>query len=531
MKKISPLKTANPAPVERPAIKAVVDIGATAMRMMIAEIGKDGSIRTMESLEQSVSLGRDTFSTGKISPETIEACVQVCRDFSEMLREYQIHDPACIRAVATSAVAEASNSDVLIDRIFMATGISVEILDTAEINRLTYFSILPLLQKEPALRQGNLLAIEVGGGNTTALGLRDGTVLFAHTYRFGSFRTREMLEDVNLPAARFRDLIEGEIRSGVRPIIGNFADEKEVKVLILGSDARLAAHEIKPAWNSRTSVSLRISALAGFTDQVLELPVEELVKKYNLPFAAAESLGPALLVMQTIPQMLNCKTVYIGASSMRDGLLGEMAGGGSWDERFTKQIIHSALEIGRHYRFDRKHAENVAARAQEIFRALQSEHQMPPHYETILTVAALLHDIGTFINNRSHHKHSQYLIENSDIFGLSKQDLTIVALTARYHRSALPRPTHTAYTALTRVNRLRVSKLTSILRVADALDRGHAQRIRNPQLTLLPDRLQIGVTNLSDCAVEEVALKEKSDLFEQVYGKRAVLVKTKTGRK
>ena len=531
MKKKQPLKSPVAAPAERPSIKAVMDIGATAMRMMIAEIGKDRAVRTLESLEQSVSLGRDTFSTGKISPETIEACVQVCRDFSELLREYQIHDPACVRAVATSAVAEAANSDVLIDRIFMATGISVEILDTAEINRLTYFSILPLLQKEPALCQGNLLAIEVGGGNTTALGLRDGTVLFAHTYRFGSFRTREMLDEVNLPAARFRGLIEGEIRSGVRPIIENFADEKEVKVLILGSDARLAAGEIKPAGNSRLSVSLRISALASFTDQVLELPVEELVKKYNLPFAAAESLGPALLVMQTISQMLNCKTVFIGASSMRDGLLGEMAAGGSWDDRFTKQIIHSALEIGRHYRFDRKHAENVAAHARDIFRAMQSEHQMLPHYETILTVAALLHDIGTFINNRSHHKHSQYLIENSDIFGLSKQDLTIVALTARYHRSALPRPTHPAYTALTRVNRLRISKLAAILRVADSLDRGHAQRIRNPQVTLFPDRLQIGVPNSGDCTVEEIALKEKSDLFEQVYGKRTVLVKSKSGRK
>jgi exopolyphosphatase/guanosine-5'-triphosphate,3'-diphosphate pyrophosphatase len=156
---------------------------------------------------------------------------------------------------------------------------------------------------------------------------------------------------------------------------------------------------------------------------------------------------------------------------------------------------------------------------------------MPPHYEVILTLAALLHDIGTFINNRSHHKHSQYLIENSDIFGLSKQDLTLVALSARYHRSALPRPTHITYTALTRVNRLRVSKLAAILRVADALDRGHAQRIRTPQFTLLPDRLQIGVAEPGDCAVEEVALKEKSDLFEQVCGKRAVLAKSKPGRK
>jgi len=152
-------------------------------------------------------------------------------------------------------------------------------------------------------------------------------------------------------------------------------------------------------------------------------------------------------------------------------------------------------------------------------------------YETVLNVAALLHDTGTFISNRSHHKHSQYLIENSDIFGLSRQDLTIAALAARYHRSALPKSTHTAYTALPRVNRLRVAKLAAILRVADALDRGHAQRIRTPQITILPDRVEIGIPNLPDCSLEEIALKEKSNLFEQVYGKRVVLVKSTPARK
>jgi len=521
----------NPELHSTTVIRAVIDIGATAARMVVAEISPNQPVRTLEFLEQSVSLGKDTFSTGEIRSETIEACVRVCQDFSEVLREYQLTDPSLLRAVATSAVSEASNSDVLLDRIFMTSGISIDILDTAEINRLTYFSILPLLQATPALCHGNLLAIEVGGGNTTALGLRDGTVLFAHTYRFGSFRTREMLEDVSPSSTHFRNQIEGEIRSGVRPITETFANEKKIKVLILGSDARLAADEIKPGWASHPTVSLRLSTLARFTDQVLALPVEALVRKHQLPFAAAESLAPALLVMQTIPTLLNSKTIHIGASSMRDGLLGEMSASGSWDERFTKQIIQSASEVGRHYHFDPKHAENVAEHARNIFRVMQDEHKMLLRYETILMVAALLHDIGTFISNRSHHKHSQYLIENSDIFGLSKNDLTLAALAARYHRRALPRATHGAYTSLTRINRLRVSKLAAILRVADALDRGHTQRIRNPKIELFEDRLQIGVPDPGGYTIEENALKEKAVLFEQVYGKRVVLVKNKSCRK
>lgn len=519
------------APTAPPAaLRAVIDTGATAIRMVLAETVNGRDFRILEALEQNVDLGRDTFSSGKISGKTIEACVQVFRDFNEVLREYQLTDPAHIRAVATSAVAEAANSDVFLDRILMATGISVDILDSAETSRSTYFSILPLLESEPDLRKGALLAIEVGGGHTTTLGLRDGTVLFAHTYRFGSFRTHEMLEDTHLPAGHSRSLIEGEIRSGIRPAVDYFEKERPVNVLLLGSEARLAADRIKPGRLSRRCTQLSVAALSKFTNEVLALPVEQIVSEFNLSFAAAESLGPALMMMQHLPKALHCRTVFVGISTMRDGLLREMAAAGAWDERFCRQIVHSAIETGKHYRFDRKHAETVASLSRNIFQAMQVEHKMLLRYETVLTVAALLHDAGTFISNRSHHKHSQYLIENSDIFGLSRQDLTIAALTARYHRSALPKPSHTAYTALPRVNRLRVSKLAAILRVADALDRGHSQRIRDPQLTVFPDRLEIGIPNLQDCSIEEIAIREKSDLFEQVYGKRVALVKSKTVR-
>jgi len=512
-------------PPVQPSLQAVMDAGATSIRMTLAETEGGRSFRTLESLEQTVHLGRDTFRTGKISPETIEACVQAFRDFSAVLREYQLIDPARVRAVATSAVAEASNSDVLLDRIFMATGIAVDILDNADINRSTYYSILPLLEARADLRKGTLLAVEAGGGHTTALGLRNGTVLFAHTYRFGSFRTHELLEKADLSSSRYRRLIQEEIRSGIRPMIENLTDCKEVKVLMLGSEARLAADQLKPGWQESGCVRLGSAALDRLVANVLEQSTETRAQTYRLSSAAAQALGPALLMMQHIPRMLGCRELHVGIPTMRDGLLRETAAGGAWDARFCKQILHCAEETGRHYRFDRKHAEVTATLAGLLFRVMQPEHKMLARYETVLKVAALLHDTGAFISNNSHHKHSQYLIENSDLFGLSRQDLTIAALTARYHRRALPKPSHPAYASLSRINRLRVCKLAALLRVADALDRGHTQRIGRPNLRLTPGRLEIGVSNPADCTVEELALKEKSDLFEQIYGRQVVLVK------
>jgi exopolyphosphatase / guanosine-5'-triphosphate,3'-diphosphate pyrophosphatase len=322
-------------------------------------------------------------------------------------------------------------------------------------------------------------------------------------------------------------MMESEIRSRIRPIAEEFIGKKGVKLLILGSEGRLAARQIQPGADRRQVTALRRSSLEQFMHTALELNPVDLAREYDLPFASAEAFGPALLAIVETAKTLQCKTVHIGATTMRDGLLLDMGGGGHRDKRFTDQMIQSAVETGLHYGFDRPHAENVTEHAKALFEVMQPLHRLTARDEVILIVAALLHDIGTFISNRSHHKHTQYLMENSDLFGLTRRERMLAALVARYHRRAHPKSSHRDYTALPRADRMRVIKLAALLRVADALDRSHSRRIQNPRLKLDSDRLQIGVPDPHKCTGEEVALREKSDLFEQVYGRSALLVKTR----
>jgi exopolyphosphatase/guanosine-5'-triphosphate,3'-diphosphate pyrophosphatase len=164
----------------------------------------------------------------------------------------------------------------------------------------------------------------------------------------------------------------------------------------------------------------------------------------------------------------------------------------------------------------------------QLFRALQSEFHLDPRHELILRVAALLHEIGGFISNRSHHKHSLYLIQNSRLFGLSREDVELVALIARYHRRALPSLNHPEFAALDRDKRITVSKKAAILRIADALDRNHLQQITSPKIALTKDELVITVDGAEDLTLERLALKEKGPLFEDVYGLKVVLREGRT---
>eukprot|EP01048_Picozoa_sp_COSAG05_P028634 COSAG05_NODE_8991_length_656_cov_0.892280_1_plen_161_part_10 len=161
---------------------------------------------------------------------------------------------------------------------------------------------------------------------------------------------------------------------------------------------------------------------------------------------------------------------------MRDGLIKEMASGRRWSQSIQTQIIRSALQLGRKYRFNENHARHVSQLACQLFDQLQDLHQLPERYRGILELAALLHEIGVFISTKSKHKHSMYLILNSDFFGIGNFDRKLMALVARYHRGASPLPRHEGYSRLTRENRVLVVKMAAILRIAKSLDVGKAQR-------------------------------------------------------
>ncbi len=502
---------------------AVIDIGSSAIRMAIAQPRADGSLQVIESLQQAVRLGKDTFTRGTISRETTEACVTALRSFRQVLREYGIADPRPVTAIATSAVREATNRDVFVDRLFIATGLDVQVADESRVNRLTFQSVAPLLQRHPELRNAKVLVVEVGGGTTEVLVVQAGQVLFSHTYRLGTLRIREILEQFHAPAARLRHLMEDYIRRGINFLLDDVRSFAPSFLLVLGGDARFAAGQLLPEWDKESAAALPLAGLERLVRDLARAPVDELVRQHHLPYADAETLYPALLTAQRMAQAFGFAHVMIAAATLRDGLLASLALQGSAAEAQAEQIIRAAMDLGFKYHFDRKTAEHGALLSRILFRALQAEHQLGAPYELLLQLAALLREAGRYVNDRSHHKHTLYLIQNSDLFGLTERQKQIVALVARYHRKAHPQPSHPEYMALERADRIVVSKLAAILRVADALESRRAQRLATVTVTVAEDRLILTAPDVSDISMEQIELQQKSRLFEQVYGKQVTL--------
>jgi exopolyphosphatase / guanosine-5'-triphosphate,3'-diphosphate pyrophosphatase len=503
-------------------LMAAIDIGSSAIRMDIAEVKTDGTIRVLDSLKKGVQLGREAFMDGHLSQDTIRAACEALRDFKKVMDSYGV---SRYRAVATSAVRESSNSETFLDRLLMSTGLDVEIIDGPEENRLTLSAVLDSLRGESDFGKEKSLLVEVGGGSTDIAIFSDGELQQSSTMPLGSIRLRAGLGAGPAKPEQQARLLKRQI-SG---FLSNLKREMEIRDIVrciaLGGDVRLAVSILNIAGQNPRLAALPKNALSDLVDVLSKMTPDALVQKYSLHYLDAEMLVPALLVYTQILKETQAQDLIVTDANIRAGILQDLAPveQGKRRKKLSQQILSAARSLGRKYHFDESHADRVRELSIRLFDELKSEQRMTDDHRLYLEVAAILHDIGAFISPRSHHKHSQYLITASELFGLRKRELELIANIARYHRRAMPQRSHAPYMALDRDERMIVSKLAAILRVANALDKDPAQKPLDLKISREGDQFVLTAPNVLDMTMGRLALAGRSDFFTEVFGKKVIL--------
>lgn len=513
--KMSPVKKTNQ---QTPGIRTLgaIDIGSNSIRMAIAQAMPDGEIEVLERLQRGVRLGQDTFRAGKIKGTTMRAAVLILRDFMNVLKLYNAD---VVKVVATSAVREAGNSDAFLDRILMATGFDVDIINSSDESRLTVAAVRHEVGKRQ-LEKNSSVIVEVGGGSTEINVLRKGQIAASRNLAIGSIRLQELLSTSSKSADQASDMIRQQV-AGVISLMKGLLRLGQVRgFYAVGGDARWAAERVgrKTKIANLRSVSRR--DLDKLVSKSRHYTADKLARIYGLTFSEAETLIPALLVYQVLLKSTGAREIVVSNVSMRDGLLLDLAqqATGSVEKSAYADIIRSATSMAEKYGVDLKHAMHTRHTSVRLFDELAAEHTLDKRYRLLLEVAALLHEIGTFVSGRAYHKHSFYLIANSEISGLTQEELQLVAHVARYHRRSRPKPAHIEYMALPRERRMTINKLAALLRVADALDASRTQHVRNINCRINDEYLQIITSTTADISLEERMLAMQGDLFEDIYG-------------
>ena len=508
----------TPAP-EPPKPFAALDLGASAVRLVIAE-GEGDAMRIVEEASRGVLIGKDTFTSGRIGQPTVEAVLKALEGFRAIMDTFGV---VRYRAVATSALREATNRDTVLDRIRVRTGIDVEVIDGSEENRLTYLAVRESLKSLPELASETCLVAEVGGGSADLSTLHAGEPAHSGTYAIGSIRLRQSFAAFQGTPTHFQKLILRHIKNVVDDIRRELPLNEVKHFIALGADARLVARELGAGESQSPSTFPREVFLKACTD-LASLEVDTILGTHGLSQADAETLGPALLVYSELVRATDAPTITVSNATLRHGLIVDLARseGGLGIEVFSRQVLASARALGEKYTYDAKHARNIANLALRLYDELKAEHGLDARDRLLLEIAALLHDIGLFVNIRAHHKHSQYLISVSEIFGMSRDDLLVVSNIARYHRRGLPQRSHIPYMALDREAKIVVNKLASILRLANALDADHQQKVTNVRVRDEGGVMAFEVEGVGDLTMERLALLARSDFFQDAFGRRVI---------
>lgn len=506
------------------SIEAVIEIGSTGIRALIANVSDSGEYEILDRAGKPVALGRDVFTTGLVSRESTRECIAVLRGFVELLRTYGV-EPAKARVVATSALREAENRDAFVDRVAMRTGFRVDIIEAIEESHYMYLAVQRALGDDVrSFARTNSIIIEVGGGSTELMLLRRGRIVAAHSLRLGTVRVDEQSRAVMGSAGYLMRFLGDNVRTACDGLEEDLPLAGVRSFIVIGNDARFAARVGNAEVRQDYSVLPRDTFLA-LVDRLKGLSVEGVVSEYRVPYSEAEALIPGLVITALFLERTGADELIVPRVSLRDGLLISMSGG-SGDEiqlELHKQVVASVIGLGRRYHFDEDHATHVVQHALFLFDRLKESHGMGRRERLLLEAAGYLHDVGNFIRTSGHHRHSEYIVLNSEIFGLQRDDLTIVANLVRYHRKAGPSSAHASYMSLPREDRAVVLKLSAMLRVADALDRGHTQRLKLVDLELKEDHLVLQTDCQGDLSLERLSLAEKSDMFEDVFGLKVVV--------
>lgn len=500
------------------SLSTALHIGAGSVSMLVAERLADGSLTPVEFLEQPAPVARDIFRHGIVSLATAERVVSIIKGYQNSLVELGLDPHDITRAAASNILSEARNQETVMNRIRIACGLRVSTIDDGEMTRLIYLKTRRRLRHLPAMKKDSTLVVHVGPGNTRALLFQTGGITRYTSYRMGIHRTREAVEASHAEGPALLRLIREHASGNLAQLRFDYSDVTIDGLVMIGYELQSVAASL-----TGPGAVCPLKKLRQFTAEASRISDVELVKRYHLDYQTAEALLPALEINLAVAEALKLEAPHIPDSNYELGLLHDLLVSRELSGSFTEDVLRSARILAERYQSNPGHCEHVSNLCSRLFEELADLHQLTEHDALLLKVAAILHEVGTYISPRAHHKHSEYIILNSEVFGLDRMDVTIVALVARYHRHSVPVLDHPGYAALGTEDRIRVSKLAALLRVADALERTHAQRVSKIEIRRDHGKLHIRLPGLADAAVERLAMASKADLFEQVFGLSVVI--------
>lgn len=505
---------------------AAIDIGSNSVRMQAAEVISGSPIRVLAADREVTRLGSSVFRTGRISDEAIGF---VCQILKRMADSYKKLDVAGVRAVATSAVRDASNQAEFIARASETIGQPVEIISGPEEARLIHLGV----QASWPHPDQRVLVIDVGGGSAEFIVGDNGDLKEGISRPLGAVRLTEVFLKADPPTATELHRLTEFIDEKFEPARNRIKDMKFDRVIGTSATAAAIVSAVRAIPRSRREEADRKRARTSEIRKLFaDLTRTRLSGRKKIPGIGprrAEIIIGGSAVFLRVLESLKLPAIYHSTAGVRDGVLADLAtrGVGQERSRLSRPQLKLAEGMCRKYQVDLKNARQVARLSSALFHALQPVHSLAAETGKLLEAAALLHNAGHFVSDTGHHKHSAYIVSSSDMPGYTERERQLVALLCRYHRKSMPTTRHDVFRMLQPEEQRAVQMLTPLLRLAVALDASRSQKVASVEAQITANAVNLAIAGEDELDLEIWAAERAADAFRQSYGIGMNIIKQK----
>jgi len=505
---------------------AAIDIGSNSIRMEAAEVAAGQPTRVLASDREVTRLGESVFRFGAVSEDAIKA---TCDVLARMAALYRKLDVVGVRAVATSAIRDTRNKREFLDRASAAVGTHVEIISGREEARLVHLGVESVWPQNGR----RTLIVDIGGGSAEIIGGEDGRLREAYSKPLGAVRLREIFlhDDPPTPLQlhQMNEFIGDKLSSAVRRLEKVSWDRAIATSATASAVASAVARVPRSQRDEIDRRRIPTSQVRVLYRKLAERNLAGRRKMTGIGPKRAEIIVPGVAVLLNLLQEFHLPAIYYCRAGVRDGIIADLAtrNVGAELSRLTRDQRREVEDMGRRYGVSIEHARNVAHIASLLFTAMHPLHQLPPANGKLLEAAACLIDVGHYVSNSSHHKHSYYVVSNSDMPGFTERERLLVAALCRYHRKSLPSTMHSAYQLLTADEKRVLLLLIPLLRLADNMVRAPEERIQSLESRVQNGTVTVVVHSPGDIDLEQWGAERAGESFRQIYGRSISVVKAR----
>lgn len=506
---------------DSPPTAAVIEIASNELRLKIGEKGKN-KLKIIDSLTIPISLGRDTFHNDKISFEKVEKTSTTIKNFQTVIKEYGVKK---VTAIATTAVREATNKDYILDQIKIKTSINLNVIDDNQ--EKMYINNMSLHIVDNQYKQSALM-VHIGSGNIGISVIENGNIISTQNIRVGSLRLSELFEDMFDSSGRYSLIIEEYLQTFIDSI--ELDIPKNIKYFITTGNEISMLSSLCDAKNNNNCLIIKKENFSKVYKDIKTKTPEQIAHDYNITVDKADVLFPAVIIYNKLLKYTKAEQIFSPPISLSDALLYEMLYPEQAKEmtsNLNKSTIISADNIAKKFNIDSQYYQNVKNFSTKIYDKLKKVHGLGSRERLLLQISAMLQNIGKYVNVKEHYFHSYNIIKGCNIVGLSEYEIDVIANICLYHSRITPSLDHENYSRLETRERVLVSKLCSILRLADSLNRSHNSKFDDIDVKLSDDELIITIKTYKNIELEEWSFYKKSKLFEEVFGIKAIIKKKK----